>query len=78
MNLLEENLLEIALGVIPGEKFIYRQFVGTVENDIGLNVPQFSAPIEVTGSVQSVELDIYPELGLDFQKTIGWFTRQSI
>lgn len=68
MNLLEENLLEIALGVIPGEKFIYRQFVGTVENDIGLNVPQFSAPIEVTGSVQSVELDIYPELGLDFQK----------
>lgn len=68
MNLLEENLLEIALGVIPGEKFIYRQFVGTVENDIGLNVPQFADPIEVTGSVQSVELDIYPELGLDFQK----------
>jgi hypothetical protein len=68
MNLLEENLLEIALGVIPGENFIYRRFLGTVENEIGLNVPQFAEPIEVTGSIQGVELDVYSQLGLDFQK----------
>lgn len=68
MNLLEENLLEIALSVIPGETFVYRQFTGTTENEIGLNVPQFADPVEVTGSIQGVELDIYPELGLDFQK----------
>ena len=68
MNLLDENLLEIALGVIPGETFQYEKFTGTVENDIGLNVPQFAAPVTVTGSIQGVELDIYPQLGLDFQK----------
>nr|DAL93355.1 MAG TPA: Minor capsid protein [Caudoviricetes sp.] len=68
MNLLNENLLQIALGVIPPEKFLYYRFTGTAENEIGLNVPQFAAPVELEGSIQGVELNIYPELGLDFQK----------
>ncbi len=68
MNLLEDNLLEIALGVIPGQTFKHMAFTGSVENEIGLNEPQFAEPVEVTGSIQGVELDIYPQLGLDFQK----------
>lgn len=68
MNLLEQNLLEIALDIIPGDEFILHKFWRTAETETGLNIPVYEEGVKLTGSIQGVELDIYPQLGLDFEK----------
>lgn len=68
MGLNNQNLLQTALGVIPKQSFQYQKYQGNMINEFGISVPVYSAPVDVKGSVQSVELSLYSGLGLDMEQ----------
>ena len=65
MSLNNLNLLKAALEFIPKQSFKYMKYLGNKINDFGISVPEYSDPVEIKGSVQSVELSLYSQLGLD-------------
>ena len=65
MSLNNLNLLKTALEVIPKQSLKYLKYLGNKINDFGISVPEYSEPVEVRGSVQSIELSLYSQLGLD-------------
>lgn len=62
------NILNMALSVIARQSFQYYKFAARVTNEAGFDVPTYSAPLSITGSVQPIPRTMYSNLGLDFQK----------
>lgn len=62
------NILAAALSIIAPSKFQYLQFDNRTLNSIGLNVTNYKAPVNATGSIQPVARNLYTNMGLDFQK----------
>lgn len=63
------NLLNTALSIIPKQKFLYKKYISTRINDIGIKEDLYDVPIEVEGSVQAVQKSMYQQFGLDFTKS---------
>ena len=79
MNVPGSNLLAAALTVICPQEFSYFKYQGKTINAIGLDEHNYDPPITLHGSVQSVDNDVYPDRGLDFQrKYIEIFVSQDI
>ena len=53
------NLLNTALSIIPKQKFLYKKYISTRINDIGIKEDLYDVPIEVEGSVQAVQKSMY-------------------
>ena len=64
-----ENVLLSALRIIPPETLYYEKYQGTSVNEIGLNIPTYSAPLEIKGSIQyHISEKMYQAYGLDLNK----------
>lgn len=63
------NLLNQALTLIGGQRFIYRAFSSRSTNSIGLDVATYLPDAAVTGSIQAVPRNMYEQMGLDLQKS---------
>ncbi len=73
------NLLNIALQVIPRQTFDYLAFTGRTLNSIGMQEPSYAAAVSVIGSIQAVPRSLYEHMGLDLQKNYVWiYIPQSI
>lgn len=62
------NLLKAALRIIPKQTFIWRKFTGFSVDSQGLRINQYAEGVEVIGSVQAMDRDMYDQLGLDREK----------
>lgn len=66
------NLLPIAMNATSilgcNQQFEYYQFQGSTLDDLGRDIPQYSDPINLTGSIQAVPNKMYEQLGLDLEK----------
>lgn len=68
MSLIDENLLEAALEILPKQSFKYLKYLGNQINELGVSRPIYADAIELTGSIQIPELSIYQDMGLDLEK----------
>lgn len=68
MSLIDENLLEVALGILPKQPVKYLKYLGNEINELGVSRPNFADAIELMGSVQVPELSLYQDLGLNLEK----------
>lgn len=76
MNLLRNNLLKLALKVIPGESYEYLKYEGEQVNALGIKVPTYADAQTITsdsGIVQSPENSVYQQLGLSLDKNYKIF-----
>lgn len=76
MSLLRNNLLKLALKVIPGESYQYLKYTGEQVNALGIKVPSFADAQVITpdiGIVQSPENSVYQQLGLSLDKNYKIF-----
>lgn len=62
------NLLNAALRIIPKQRIIWRKFTGFDIDEQGLKINRYAEGVELTGSVQAVDRNIYDQLGLDQEK----------
>lgn len=66
------NLLPIAMNATSvlgcNQQFEFYQFQGSTLDDLGRDIPQYSDPINLTGSIQAVPNKMYEQLGLDLDK----------
>lgn len=73
MSILRTNILNRALKLIPGETFIYYQYLGESINEMGIKNPLYADGITVQGSVQSPENSVYQQMGLSLDKNYKMF-----
>lgn len=62
------NLLNAALRIIPKQRIVWRKFAGFDIDEQGLKINRYAEGVELTGSVQAVDRNIYDQLGLDQEK----------
>lgn len=62
------NLLATAQTVIGKQDYQMRSPTGRIRNAAGYRVASFSAPVDMSGSVQPVKATQYESMGLDFKK----------
>lgn len=66
------NLLPIAMNATSilgcNQQFEFYQFQGSTLDDLGRDIPQYSNPINLKGSIQAVPNKMYEQLGLDLEK----------
>lgn len=63
------NLLLTALTVIPPETLSYEKWQGNTTNEIGFDVPSYSDPVLVKGSIQyHIAEKMYQAFGLSLNK----------
>ena len=62
------NLLGAAFQLIKQDSFTYYRFASNPLNNIGMYVPTYDAPVELTGSIQAVSRQVMQDLGLDWTK----------
>ena len=62
------NLLNMALTVIAKQPVIYYRDAGRVQNIVGQDITVYDTPVEILGSWQAVQKNLYKEWGLDLQK----------
>lgn len=48
-----DNVLNVALTVIPPQTLYYEKWLGNDINELGYSVPTYSDPVEIKGSVQN-------------------------
>lgn len=63
-----DNLLEDALSIIDSHDFILLKFIGQTTNGIGIDVPSYDDPANLSGSIQAVPRSLFQHLGLDWKK----------
>ena len=63
------NLLATAQTVIGKQDYQLRRPQGRTRNAAGYQVTAFSAPVDMSGSVQPVNQRQYKDMGLDFKKS---------
>ena len=68
-----ENLQALASAVIPQQAVLHHRCIGNVTNDMGYNVPNYAAPVEITGSFQPMTAQDATKLGLDFRQVNATF-----
>ena len=68
MNIPGTNLLNIASRVLRYESITYTPFLGRTLNERGRYVNSYDTAISIKASVQPVPREIYPQMGLDFNK----------
>jgi len=73
MTVFDSNLLDDALSIIGTQEVAYYQWIGSVTNDIGVDVDAYNPPENLVGSVQAVPQNMYEMLGLNFQKQYIYF-----
>lgn len=61
------NLLNAALRVIAPQVVQYYAFTGRTTNANGYDVSTYAAPVNLAGSLQAVQRELYEKMGLDFQ-----------
>lgn len=62
------DLLADAFDAIDTMSIVYRKYKNRTVNEIGVYVTEFEPDTPVDASVQSVDRDVYKDLGLDWQK----------
>ena len=66
------NLYNIASNAIGGaigkEVIFYKKFLGNISNDVGMLVPTYEDPVQISGSFQVVSSSLYAQRGLDINK----------
>ena len=66
------NLYKIASNAIGnslGRDTIYhKKFIGNTTNDVGMLVPTYEDPVQISGSFQVVSSSLYSQRGLDINK----------
>lgn len=62
------NLLNIALGLIGPQKVLWSKYQGKTQDAAGFDVPTWSPPVTVQGSVQPVSATLLQQLGMDWTK----------
>ena len=62
------NLLGLALSVQKKQTISYEKFNGSVENDLGEDVPSYDEAVNLIGSFQPVSQDLYLQNGFDLKK----------
>lgn len=66
------NLLPIAMNATSilgcNQQFEFYQFQGSTLDDLGRDIPQYSDPMNLKGSIQAVPNKMYEQLGLDLDK----------
>lgn len=66
------NLLPIAMNATSilgcNQQFEFYQFQGSTLDDLGRDIPQYSDPMNLKGSIQAVPNKMYEQLGLDLEK----------
>jgi hypothetical protein len=69
------DLLSLALQVIPSQEVIYFKYSGRQVNAGGIFVTTYLPGVpKAIGSLQSVNRNMYVQLGLNFEKTyVSWF-----
>ena len=63
------NLLSTALTVVCRDNFEYLRFQGITNNEIGLDVRTYAAPVTRSGSIQAIDFSEFSTMGLDFNKS---------
>lgn len=71
--MLRQNLLNIALKLIPGESFTYYRYKGETIDTMGRKIPSYEEGQVIYGSVQSLDNSLYQQLGLDLAKNYKIF-----
>lgn len=67
------NLLNMALGLIAGQRVGWRQYLGMVTNPAGVKVVTWAAAVDVFGSFQPVPATLLQQYGLDVSKNYATF-----
>ncbi len=62
------NLLNMAMGPIARQRPQWRAFISRALNAVGDWESTFAEPVDITGSMQPVNVALYSQLGLDLQK----------
>lgn len=62
------NLLNIALQVIPKQSILWKKFVSTGEDDRGRSCAHYAEPVALQASVQPVTARDYQAYGLDLNR----------
>lgn len=62
------NLLNLAMSVVATQDIELIRFTGRTLNEIGIWENQYAAPVTVRASVQAINLNVYKQFGLDWQK----------
>lgn len=62
------NLLKLAATVISQQEFIWHQFSARTTDARGIDIPSYSAPVTLKGSIQAVPRKAYKSNGLDYKK----------
>jgi len=61
------------MGLIGAQTVAWSRFTGFTTNAAGVQVPAFSAPVDVVGSFQPVTAKLIEQLGLDFTRNYATF-----
>lgn len=62
------NLLNIALSVIPSQEVEWHQYKGETVDDAGYSIVEYEEPVPLSGSWQAVDTEDIKDLGLDISK----------
>lgn len=62
------NILNSALRVISSTPVQYYKYVTRASNDLGIFNTLYDLPVQIKGSLQPVEKNMYAQLGLDLSK----------
>lgn len=63
------NLLNMALNVIPSQAVKWHRYAGETLNEAGYPTISYDDPVEISGSWQSVDMKTVKEMGLDMSKS---------
>lgn len=64
------NLLGMALGAIGRQSFYLIKWTGRTVNSAGLPTDTYASPVLCTGSIQSVQQDVYERIGLNVESNV--------
>lgn len=67
------NLLTMAFGMISRQPVQWLVFTGFTKNAAYVQVPGFAAPVDIAGSFQPIDRNLYEALGLDWTKNYANF-----
>lgn len=62
------NILNLALSLQKKQTISYEKFIGQTENDLGEDIPSYDEPINLVGSFQPLNQNLYKQNGFDLNK----------
>lgn len=64
------NLLGMALGAIGRQNFYLLKWTGRTANSAGLPTDTYESPVLCSGSIQSVQNDVFERIGLNVESNV--------